>query len=121
MASKRERKAPSAGSGVWSSILSGALVKGVELFGLGGQALSSLVNSAQKKAAAVALRIGVLLVLLLWVSVGLLLALLGLFFMLIDQAGVPRGMVFGAGGAILSLVSLLLLKFAKQGAQDDGL
>lgn len=121
MALKREGKGGRQDAGMLGSVLSTVLVKGVELFGLGSQALGSLARSAEKRAAAVALQLGVLMVLMLWVSVGILLALLGLFFLLIDQAGMPRGMVFGAGGAVLALFSLLLLKLAKQNAEINGI
>jgi uncharacterized membrane protein len=121
MALKRDRKAPLIDTSSIGGALSSLLLKGIELFTLGGQALSDLADNAQKRAAAIAFKIGVLLILLLWVSVGILLALLGLFFLLIDQAGVPRGLVFGAGGAILALVALLLLKFAKQNADTADL
>jgi hypothetical protein len=49
----------------------------------------------------------------LWVSIGLLLLVLGLFFMIIDYAQVSRGIVFTIGGAIIFLTALIFLQTAK--------
>lgn len=108
------------GTGI-GSVLGDLLFKGLDLITAGSQALSDLADNAQKRAAALAVKLALVMLLLLWVSTGILLALLGLFYLLIDQAGIPRGMVFGAGGVILSLVCLLLLKFAKQDVGNDSL
>lgn len=49
----------------------------------------------------------------LWVSIGLLLLVLGLFFMIIDYAQVSRGLVFSIGGTIIFLTAIIFLQTAK--------
>jgi hypothetical protein len=39
---------------------------------------------------------------------------LGVFFLLVDYAGVPRGVVFTAGGLLILLVSFLLVQVGKK-------
>ena len=54
-----------------------------------------------------------LLVVYLWVSSGLLLLTLGVFYLLIDYAHVPRGIVFSTGGLVVFLTAVILLQSAK--------
>lgn len=54
-------------------------------------------------------RTAYLLILDLWVSVGLLLMVLGVFDLAIDYGQVPRGVVYSIGGLVVLLVASLLL------------
>lgn len=110
MAGKRESK-----SGGTLEILGGLAAKAFELFGMGAEVFSKLGRSAEKRASAFAARLGLRLMLHAWVAAGLFLALLGLFYLLIDSAGIPRGLVFSVGGAIIALLALLILHFAGKG------
>jgi len=57
----------------------------------------------------------ILLTLYLWVSVGVVLMLVGLFDLLIDQAGLPRGVVYSLGGLLVCLVSVIALQSMRVG------
>lgn len=57
----------------------------------------------------------ILFTLYLWVSIGAVLALVGVFDLLIDQAGVPRGVVFSLGGLLVSLVAVICLQALRVG------
>lgn len=52
-------------------------------------------------------------VLFLWISIGILFAILGVFDLLIDKAGISRGIVFSVGGAFIFLTAVVLLQAAK--------
>lgn len=86
-----------------------------ELFGQSSRLWSSIRNSVEEDAEALATRLGLRLLLQVWVLVGSLIAVFGLLFWLIDSAGLPRGPVFFAGGALITSVSLLLAHFARKG------
>ncbi len=69
--------------------------------------------SIQEKADGFLRRVQYLFVVYLWISIGLVFLILGLFDILIDQWGVPRGVVFSLGGVLISLVSVIFLQTAK--------
>ena len=58
-------------------------------------------------------RLAYILVVYIWLSLGILFAILGVFFLLIDFGGVSRGIVFCVGGLVIFLVGLVLLQAAK--------
>jgi len=58
-------------------------------------------------------RVEYLFIVYLWVSVGLLLMLLGIFDLLIEFGHVPKGEVFSIGGLLIFLVSIIFLQAAK--------
>lgn len=89
------------------------------ILGMGGQILAMVRDSAEKRAELMALRMGRRLVLQLWISAGIYLALLGLVFFIVDQTEIPRGLVYFAAGAVIALISLLLLHYAKRGDERD--
>jgi hypothetical protein len=116
MASKREGK-----SGGAIEILGALAGKAFEVFGMGAEVFSKVGRGAERRAAAFAAKLGLRLLLHAWVSAGIFLGLIGLFYLLIDSAGIPRGVVFSVGGALVALLSLLLLHFAGKGLLgDDG-
>ncbi|HVM33350.1 MAG TPA: hypothetical protein VMU88_09475 [bacterium] len=51
-----------------------------------------------------------LLVAYLSLFAGLFFLSLGVFFLLVDYAGIPRGVVFAGGGCVILLVSFVYLK-----------
>ena len=110
MAGKREGKSPGS-----LEILGSLAGKAFELFGMGAEVFSKVGRGAEKRASAFAARLGLRLLLHAWVSAGIFLALVGLFYLLIDSAGISRGLVFSVGGAIIALLSLLILHFAGKG------
>ncbi|HVZ81540.1 MAG TPA: hypothetical protein VHE12_12195 [bacterium] len=55
-------------------------------------------------------RIGVLLLLYLWISLGLLFMVLGIFDGLIEYAKVPQPLVLLVGGLLVLLTSVILLQ-----------
>ncbi len=54
-----------------------------------------------------------LFVVYLWISVGVVLSVIGLFDLLEEWLKVPRGVVYLMGGLGISLVSMILLQTAK--------
>lgn len=58
-------------------------------------------------------RVEYLFIVYLWISAGLFILTLGLFDLLIDQAGIPRGVVFSLGGAFISLIAVIFLQASK--------
>ncbi len=58
-------------------------------------------------------RMEYLFIVYLWASVGILLMALGLFDLLIDFGGLPRGIVFSIGGLLIFLVAVIFLQAAK--------
>ncbi len=58
-------------------------------------------------------RVQYLFIVYLWVSVGVLLMLLGCFFLVIDYGQVPRGVVFSIGGALVFLIAVIFLQSAR--------
>jgi len=45
---------------------------------------------------------------------GLFLLVLGIFFILMDYSGVPRGVVFSVGGLLVFLISVILIQVNKK-------
>lgn len=58
-------------------------------------------------------RIEYLFLVYLWVSVGLLLMILGVFDLLIEFCRIPRGIVFSLGGLLIFLVAVIFLQAAR--------
>jgi hypothetical protein len=58
-------------------------------------------------------RVEYLLMVYLWISAGMLLGILGIFYLLIDYAQAPRGVVFSLGGLIILLTAVIFLQAAK--------
>ncbi len=58
-------------------------------------------------------RVEYLFVVYLWISVGILLMILGIFDLLIDFYRIPRGVVFSFGGLLILLVAVIFLQAAK--------
>jgi fucose permease len=52
-------------------------------------------------------------VIYLWISIGAIFIILGVFDLLIDRLGVPRGVVFSLGGILISLIAVIFLQAAK--------
>ena len=62
-------------------------------------------------------RVRYLFVVYIWISIGLVFLILGIFDFLIDHWGVPRGVIFSLGGILISLVSVIFLQTAKMKKQ----
>ena len=58
-------------------------------------------------------RVEYLLVVYMWISVGILLMVLGVFDLIIEYGRVPKGMVFSIGGLFIFLVAIIFLQAAK--------
>ena len=58
-------------------------------------------------------RLEYLFVLYLWVSIGLLLLIIGLFNLVADYTKVPMGVVFSIGGLVIFLAAFILLQAAR--------
>ena len=58
-------------------------------------------------------RVEYLLMVYLWVSAGMFLLILGVFFLVIDFGHVERGIVFSIGGALIFLTAVIFLQAAK--------
>ncbi len=58
-------------------------------------------------------RVEYLFVVYLWISVGILLMVLGIFDLLIDFCRISRGVVFSLGGLLILLVAVIFLQAAK--------
>jgi hypothetical protein len=89
--------------------------KALEFLGLGSEIFSQVERSAERRASAFAARLGLRFLLHAWISAGIFLGLMGLFYLLIDLAGISRGLVFSVGGTLIALLSFLLLHFAGKG------
>ena len=106
MAAKRSGK-----GGDGQSLIGGILAGFWGLFGQGDRLWSGLRKLAADEASVLAARLGLRLLFQVWILIGSLIGVIGLLFWLIDSAGLPRGPVFFAGGALITLVSLLLVHF----------
>ena len=58
-------------------------------------------------------RLEYLFVLYLWVSIGLLLLIIGFFNLVADYTKVPMGVVFSIGGLVIFLAAFILLQAAR--------
>lgn len=112
MASKREENGGK-GFDFFGSLLS----RGLDLLGAGSQLLAQVRDKAERRVEALAMRMGLRLLLQLWISAGILIALSGLMDLLVEYAGVSPGLVHALGGALIASVSLLLLHFARKGME----
>ena len=108
MTLKRER--PPGASSFASTLISKMLV----FFDLGSQFFFRLRSAAERRAEIFTARLGLRMLLQLWISIGIFMALLGIFDLLIDFAGIPRGLVYLFGGVFIALVALLLAHFVKK-------
>jgi hypothetical protein len=107
MARSKEGKGPGEGPGLFATLVD--ILAAVRLFfGELKESLAELADGALR-------RVLVLFTLYLWVSVGVLLMLVGVFDLLIDQAGLPRGVVYSLGGLLVSLVAVICLQALRAG------
>jgi hypothetical protein len=58
-------------------------------------------------------RVEYLFIVYLWISVGVLFLVLGIFDLVIDLGRVPRGVVFSIGGVIIFLTAVIFSQAAK--------
>jgi len=72
-----------------------------------------LRGSVLEKADGFLRRVQFLFIVYLWISIGLIFLILGVFDLLIDDLRVSRGVVFSLGGVLISLVSVIFLQTAK--------
>jgi hypothetical protein len=70
-------------------------------------------QSALGKADGALRRMEYLFAVYLWVSIGLFLMVLGLFFLAIDFGHIPRGFVFSIGGLLVFLAAVIFLQTSK--------
>jgi Na+/proline symporter len=80
-----------------------------EVFGMGRKFVESTLDLLEKRFEKFQQRILKLLVAYLGTLAGLFFMILGVFYLLIDFAGVPRGVVFTTGGLIVLLFSVLVI------------
>jgi hypothetical protein len=102
----REGEGTGGGSGVFAKVVD--ILAAIRLFF--GEVRHSLVAHADSALR----RVQVLFMLYLWVSVGLVLMLLGAFQWAVDL-GLPRGPVFLSGGLLVTLVSIIALQAMRTG------
>jgi hypothetical protein len=106
MGDEKEREQKDEGPGVFAKIVD--ILAAIRLF------FGELRGSLLEHADTVLRRVQVLFILYLWVSVGVLLMLLGAFQLVIDL-GVSRGLVFATGGLLVTLVALIALLAMRAG------
>ena len=70
-------------------------------------------ESVLEKADGLLRRAQYLFMVYLWISIGLIFLMIGIFDLLIDELRVSRGVVFSLGGVLISLVSVIFLQTAK--------
>ena len=58
-------------------------------------------------------RVEYLFVVYMWISVGILLMILGVFDLIINYGRVPKGVVYSIGGLLIFLVAIIFLQAAK--------
>jgi len=105
--SKEGKGTPTEGPGLFAKLVD--ILAAVRLF------FGELKGSLAELADGALRRVLVLFTLYLWVSVGAVLMLVGLFDLLIDQAGLPRGVVYSLGGLLVCLVSVIGLQSMRVG------
>jgi len=92
---------PSSASGVLETILS--------IVGATRDLIGELTGKVEGMVDHLAARVIRSLLSALFLFFGAVIVLLGVFFLLIDLGGVPRGVVFTVGGLILVLLAVILL------------
>lgn len=90
-----------------NSVLGDLIAKGLELLSTFGLMASEAKEALSRKTEAVFWRTVLLLTLVLWMSAGLFLLILGCMQLLIDQAGWSRGAVYSVGGLLVFLIAAL--------------
>jgi uncharacterized protein involved in response to NO len=96
---------------------SGTFAKLVDILAAVRLFFGELKGSLLEHAEGAVRRVQVLFVLYLWISAGVLLMLLGVFDLLIVQAGLPKGVVFSVGGLVVSLVAVIALQAMRAGGR----
>ncbi len=96
-----------------SSLLSSATARLVDLLAAFRLFFVEMRQNITEHADWLLRRVEYLFIVYLWVSAGLFLMTLGLFFLAIDYGQVSRGIVFSVGGALIFLIAVIFLQTAK--------
>jgi fucose permease len=96
-----------------SSRSAGLFSKALDLAAAAGLFLGEIKSSILEHWDWVLRRVEYIFIVYLWISAGIFLLTLGLFDLLIDKAGIPRGVVFSLGGFFVTLIAVIFLQAAK--------
>ena len=105
-------KSKSGGKNFGSMFMS-LLNKGIEILSGTVPIIGSLADNLEDRAEKMHKRMLGFAMFYLSLFAGIIFLILGIFFLLVDSAGIPRGVVFSVGGLLVLLVSMLLIQFWK--------
>ena len=100
--------------GTTASAVSNLLKKILMILGGSRQFMEYLIDLLENRQERFQRRVMQLFTLYLGMFSGLFLLVLGVFFILIDYSGAPRGVVFTVGGLLVFLVSVILIQITKK-------